>query len=200
MRRAAAQAPFYRVLIHDALGRLRRDSGWIRSRSFVKNYLVHVECAFKDLDTAGAVDTGGVARTLQRPTGGTAPFMKTNAADNIGYMGIQVGTGTTTPTNTSYSLAALIAHGVGAGQLDYGATSFTATAVVGSNVDMVISRTMYNGSGGTITVNEIGVVGQSIDNVGGTRYLLLILDVLASGQPVLDTETITVQYTLRTTV
>lgn len=119
--------------------------------------------------------------------------------DGANYGGV-VGTGTTAPTNSDYQLETQIAHGVGAGQLDYGVQSFTNAAVVSSNVDFVTSRDFYNGSGSTITVTEIGVYAQAKDTVGNTRFFCIIRDVLASSQDVLDTQTLTVQYTMRTTV
>jgi hypothetical protein len=116
------------------------------------------------------------------------------APDNTSTYGIVVGTGTTTPTNSDYKLETQIAHGTASGQLDYGAHSRTESKVVGSNVDFVISRTFYNGSGASITVKEIGIYCQS-----ESYYFCLVRDVITPID-VANTQTLTVQYTLRTTV
>ena len=78
-------------------------------------------------------------------------------ATNSTY-GILVGTGTMAPANTDYTIQTQTAHGTSANQLQYQATSVGAAAVVGSNVDRVVMRIFVNGSGGTITLKEIGIV------------------------------------------
>jgi len=122
------------------------------------------------------------------------------AADNNDAYGIVVGSGTTPPTSSDYKLETKIAHGVGAGQLDYGAHSLTVAAVVGSNVDLVISRTLYNGSGATVTIKEIGVYEYGDHPfLGGMKVAMLIRDVITPVEVEVG-ETVSVQYTLRTTV
>lgn len=115
---------------------------------------------------------------------------------NVG-VGIVVGTGTTPVTNTDYVMEALIAHGVGAGQLSYGAGSKVTTAEVGVNVDLQKIRTFSNTSGGTINVTEIGIHSEGISVASHdflTLHEIVTLTAVANGQ------TLTVTITYRTTV
>jgi len=190
----------YRAVVRDVDGRVKRDTGLQLSRSFVFQFLQILMGAMGNRDVAGGKDTGGAARTIDgsQLNVGYVEFVK--APDDNDTYGLVVGTGVTAEDTMDYALATKIAHGVGAGQLDYGAHSFTDPAEVGANVDMVITRTFYNGSGGTITVNEIGAYCRSVYTTDTIGYFCIIRDVLAAGVEVADTETLTVQYTIRTTV
>ena len=84
--------------------------------------------------------------------------------------GILVVTGTNAPANTDYTIQTQTAHGTSANQLQYQATSVGAAAVVGSNVDMVIMCIFDNGSGGTITLKEIGIVWYGYGDGVTLRY------------------------------
>jgi hypothetical protein len=194
---------YYRTIVTDKNGKVVKRSRWRKSRSFVIAYLQHIDSALahaygSPLLSVSIKDTGGVIRTI--PGGSDAKtIMACFAPDNDDTYGIVVGTGTTAPTNTDYNLGAKIAHGTGAGQLDYGAHSRTAPTVVGANVDYVISRSFYNGSGASITVNEIGIIVSTYDTGVFQRFFLIVRDVIAP-VTVNDTQTLTVQYTWRTTV
>jgi hypothetical protein len=192
----------YRVLVKDENGKVVKKTKWRKSRSFVIAYMQHMQLLMNTVNVA-MIDTGNVSRTVMHPYQAAFtqhPILDVNAGDNADTFGLVVGTGTTAPTNTDYALATQIAHGTGAGQLDYGAHSFTAPAVVAGNIDFIISRSFYNGSGATITVREIGIYCMSTDTGTALRYFCVVRDVLASSVDVLATQTLTVQYTLRTTV
>jgi hypothetical protein len=197
---------YYRVLIHDKQGTLVKRTRWKESESFVLQFLQHIDVLVNHAQgvagiAASTKDMGGTSRNLQALTLGpwfTVNFLAVFSADNDATYGVLVGTGTTAVTNVDYKIETLIAHGVGAGQLDYGAHSRTAAQVVGSNVDFVISRAFYNGSGGSITVNEIGISCATVDSGGNTRYFLIVRDVITP-VAVANAQTLTVQYTLRTT-
>jgi len=82
-------------------------------------------------------------------------------------MGILVGTGTTGFTSTDTALATKIAHGTGAGQLEYGVCPDTSTttepATVGDKTSMKIARNFINNSGASITIKEVGI--QSVNGL-----------------------------------
>ena len=125
-----------------------------------------------------------------------ASFNAEGGATQVAW-GIVVGTGSTPQANDDYVMETLIAHGSGATQLNYGATSKVAAQVVGGNVDFVLQRTFVNGSGGTINVTEFGIYMSS--NTGsGTDYNLGMHDVVGA-VAVLNGQTLTVTYTFRTT-
>jgi len=65
---------------------------------------------------------------------------------------IQVGSGSQAFSLTLTGLAAPIANGTGAGELQYGSISISWT----SNA-IFVSQTFYNNSGGTVSVTEIGL-------------------------------------------
>jgi len=195
---------YYRIIVKDKNGKVIKKTRLRRSRSFTIAMLQFIEqliCRDYDstIDAPYVIikNTVGVNKTLH-------PSMSNSVCavfcpDNSSTWGILVGTGTTAPTNMDYNLATQIAHGTGAGQLDYGAHSRVQAREVGSNVDLVISRSFYNGSGNTVTIKEIGFTCASMDDTANPFYFLLARDVV-SDTPVLNTETATVQFTLRTTV
>lgn len=199
----------YRVLVKDKNGKLVKKTRWRKSKSYTIAFLKHIDVFFNHIyntvgTTVSIIDIGNVARDVRAWTtidGASGKYMTVLSPDNSSSYGIQVGSGVTAPTNVDYALETQIAHGVGAGQLDYGAHSRTAAGVVGANVDFIISRAFYNGSGGNVGVNEIGMACATAEyNTWTARYFLLIRDVLPSTVTVADTQTLTVQYTLRTTV
>lgn len=190
-----------RVIVRDRDGRIKHDLGLVPSRSWVIAFLENLYVYFKSTGThAGVEDTGGTSRTVGGVSPTQATTMNMHGPDDNDAYGIVVGTGTTAEANTDYALDTQIAHGLGAGQLDYGATSWTAPAEIGAYIDLIFSRAFYNGSGDTVTVYEIGIYAICKDSGGNVRYFCVVRDVLAAGVAVADMETLTVQYTLRTTV
>lgn len=189
----------HRTIIKDKNGKIIKQSKWTPCHSFLKQFLQTLESMFCNANMT-VKDTGGTNRTIIRNGTTRAFLIYITAGDNDDNFGIVVGTGTTSPTNTDFQLETQITHGVGAGQLDYGAHSTTTTTVVGNNVDFVVSRDLYNGSGSTITVTEIGIYTRSENTVAVSCYFCSIRDVLTASQDVLNTQTLTIQYTLRTTV
>jgi hypothetical protein len=108
---------------------------------------------------------------------------------------IVAGTGTTPPANIDYKIETKIAQGSAVAQLQHGATACSAANINGANVDMVISRIFINGSGGTITLKEIGIYPK---NAIQTNVFLLIHD--AVNQTINNGEVALVSYDMRTTV
>jgi len=183
-----------RLFVTNKEGEIVFDSGLQPSHSFVLQFLeaFYAMCSA----TAYAVTTIGNVETAWP---GAEVISLNGAAANV-YEGIVVGTGTVAEASSDIAMGALIANGVGAGQLQYGLQGFTQPAIAGANVDFVMTRTFINGSGSTITVTEIGIHEQDSTHDTATTSRLAIRDVLASGVAVADAATLTVQYTLRTTV
>lgn len=191
--------------IRDKAGNITFDSGDLPSSSFVLSFLKHIwhlmnhEYAVNPPDEGTHPDTAGANRTL-RGNVTTGNMFNYAAPLNISTYGTVVGTGTAAEANSDYALQTQIAHGVGAGQLSYGACGTVEAIVVGSNVDMTLTRSWLNGSGGVITVNEIGVYVSSQDSAAAQRFFCIVRDVLAAGDAIPNGSTYTVVYTLRTTV
>jgi len=165
------------------------------SKSFVIQFLQLLNICFQDLEKT-VKDTGGTSRTVNAPTYGGREFLMVGAPAGNDAYGIQVGTGTTSPTNLDYALESKIAHGTGAGQLQYQAVSVADPTEVAGNVDLVISRVFLNASGAKITVNEVGLVSYGYA-YPSYCYFLIARDLLTFD--ILDGESKSVGYTIRTT-
>ncbi|MBA7589973.1 hypothetical protein ES708_32072 [subsurface metagenome] len=118
------------------------------------------------------------------------------------YIGIQVGTGITAVTPTDTALATRIAHGRSAGQLEYGGCELFGIAFSDPNGEFTIRRYFTNASGGSITVNEVGIysVGCSKKSSGYSWAFLIARDVVSPGVAVLDGEILRVTYVPQITV
>jgi len=112
--------------------------------------------------------------------------------------GTVVGTGNTAPVITNYVMETLIAHGVGGGQLQYSVVTFGAPASDATTSQLTITRNFANGSGGAITVNEIGLYARVFD--GAARYIMLIRDVIGGGIAVPNGQTLTTNYRPQATI
>ena len=86
-----------------------------------------------------------------------------------------------------------------AGEFQWEAHAYTTTGRVGGNVDYEQRRTYTNGSGGSITIEEIGMYVDTFDSGEASQHFCILRD-LTGGVAVADTYTASVKYTLRTTV
>jgi len=161
-------------------------------KSFVLQFLQLLEA---HMYPSVNVNIQDVTDTTKSVTKGTVTFHSEWAVTDDDR-GIMVGIGTTPPTNTDVAMETKIVHGTGAGQLSYGATSKTTTTEVGANIDFVFTRTFNNGSGNTINVTETGIICIATNT---TTYFLIAHDTF-SAVAVANGQTLTVNYTLRTTV
>jgi hypothetical protein len=121
-----------------------------------------------------------------------------NAGSGDNTFGIVVGTGTAAVTISDYHLQTIIANGTGSGQLQYGSVSFASPSTTGTTRQFTISRTFTNGSGASITVNEVAlyvkfeVSGPTVDYFCVERSLLTFTITSGSSE--------TVIYTIKATV
>jgi len=100
-----------------------------------------------------------------------------------------VGSGTTPPKITDTGLTNQIGNGSGPGQLQYGNDSFT-TPIINTNTNTASftwSKTFNNGSGGNVTVSEVGAYF-------GSTFVLH--DLLPSSITLLPNQVLTVVYTI----
>lgn len=193
---------YYRLTIKDKKGKVVKRTRLRKSHSFVRAFLQMLESLGFAEDIPNVFDIGNVNRTLDvstmAPASGDSIYMK--GADDDDQFGPVVGTGSGAEDNANYALTTQVVHGVGAGQLDYGPTGKVAAAIVGPNVDLIVTRTFVNSSGGTIAITEIGIYGQTTYTTGTRGWFCMIRDLLPSSVSVLNGQTLTVEYTLRTTV
>ncbi len=166
-----------------------------RSESFVENFLKMLMVKMEGRSTTfgeAFTDTGGATVYLDDNN----TVFDVNAAINIATYGIVVGTDNTAPTVTDTALVTQIAHGVGAGQLQYSATTFGAPASDATTSQFTVTRNFANGSGGAITVQEVGLYTRHYPFNGASvvAYVMLIRDVIAGGISVLNGQTLTINY------
>jgi hypothetical protein len=110
--------------------------------------------------------------------------------------GIRIGTDNTAEALNDYSLGSLIAHGTGAGQMQYSVTSLTEAWDAGnSRWYAQWDREFTNGSSGSITVNEMDMVFNA--NAQSNSYMQMYRDVIGGGQAVDVGESLGVTYEIR---
>lgn len=148
------------------------------------------------------IQRGNTARHIKK-IDGTSPSVDpyyTNFSIKAGAgaltTGIVVGTGDTAVDADDYVMETIIAHGIGAGQLEYGVANiaggqFIAPQYSGSSGHFSANRQFANNSGGTITVKEIGMYA-----VMGC----IARDVLVSAQDVADGQAMVVTYEFKVTI
>lgn len=186
-------------------GKLQKTTGDKKAHSFVLQFLQAMEASIAHAlnvasDAFNMTDTSNTSRSIQVTTGGTSwsfSYWAVEAPANTTTYGIQIGTGTTAPANTDHTIETIINNGVSSGQMQWGSCGVCTCAIVGSNVDLVISRAFSNSSGGTITLREIGLTGY-MSNSAGPYVFLFAHD--AVNQAVNTAQTATVTYMMRTTV
>lgn len=145
---------------------------------------------------AGAVSMIDISNTSRSVTwAATTRCQVDGPAGNTNY-GIVAGTGTNAVTMTDYALQTLIAHGTGAGQLSYGAVTFTGPTTSGKTRYFEFQRALTNGSGGSITVNEIGLY---VYPTSTAYYYMYLRDVLGSGVVVNNGQVLTIKYRVSVT-
>jgi len=80
-------------------------------------------------------------------------------------IGLIVGASDSAFSATATALTAKIAHGTGAGQLEYSvmpyATDTVEPATNGSKTTMTLARRFENSSGGSVTIKEVGIMSVS---------------------------------------
>lgn len=173
-------------------------------KTFKANSLVNafagILCAGYSASLASAgitvQDTGGTNRNLYSSSAYQYGTPRMDAGAGVTTYGIVVGSGSSAVTVSDYQLGTLIAHGTGAGQLTYGAVELPANFTIsGSDAYFRFSRTLTNGSGGNVTINEIGLYGRTF----ATTWYFLI-DRTLSTVVLADTDAKVITYEFKVTV
>jgi hypothetical protein len=121
-----------------------------------------------------------------------AQLSSSNATYFYWMASIQVGSGTQSFSLTLNGLAVPIANGTGTGELQYGTIS-----VNYAPASIFISVTVFNNSGGTINVTEIGLFGTfGFFNYSTSYTFLLSYDTLSSAVSIPNGALATFQVTL----
>jgi hypothetical protein len=166
-----------------------------KSESFVRQFLelLWIQAAGIPEVTgfaSGIRDIGNTLRTGIHQSGYN--FACNGGAGEVNF-GIIVGTDNTAPTINDYVLGTPIAHGVGAGQLQYSAVTFAVPVADATTTQFTITRDFANGSGGPITVQEVALYVKGFD-YNTTYYFMAIRDVIPGGIAVANGQTLTLNY------
>ncbi len=144
------------------------------------------------------------ARTLTRTNDLNTSYTpswayKCNAPANDDSNGLVVGSGANPVAVTDTKLQTQIAHGVGAGQLSYSATTISAPSTAGSTRKFTVQRMFTNNSGAQVTINEAGLY---IADIGSSQLykFCFIREAVSPGINVADGASATVTYTIGVTV
>lgn len=183
------------MVVRDPDGKIITDTGRKPARSFVIQFLEN----FYGMALGGvytATDVDGAESNYTYDDWETTKVFSLDGPVNDDTFGVVIGTGDTAETNTDYALETQLTEGVGAGNITHGAVVFTGTAVVGANVDLEVKRAFTNATGSTITVKEAGLYVITFD----TYFFCIVRDVLAASVELPDNCSLTVLYTIRTTV
>jgi len=192
---------FYRLLLFDERGKLVKDTGLTPSHSYVLQFLQGIEALLGAI-TKTAKDINNTSQTIVRSDGQMNFALGCDAPAGDDTYGIVVGTndGAIPESNTNYKLDTKILHSaVGeAGKLNYRAVTLVAPTPIAGNVDLDVSRPFINETADPIVVKEIGIYVKSYD--GSAWHYFLILRDVVSDFSVSAGYTLTVVYTLRTTI
>lgn len=117
------------------------------------------------------------------------------------FLGPQIGTGTTAVAIDDNALETRIAHGETSGQMIHHGAYLNNFQISGTTATFDIVKIFENASGGSITVNEIGLY-ESSDIFEGQIYGVLCMyrEVLASGVAVANGQLLKVTITVELTV
>lgn len=179
---------------------IRNDKGKVRYKktmqchSFVDNFLKLIYLCMSKNNVSLQNTANGTENYVSAYNVGSY-YLECDAASTNTNYGVIVGTGTTAPTISDYSVETKIAHGTSSGQLQYSATSVGAPTTDATTSTLVVTRLFTNASGGSIDINECGLVVRSNDD-----YVLIIRDIISPAITVADAEELTLNYKIKATV
>ena len=187
-----------RCVVRDPDGKIITDTGEKRARSFVLQFLTFIYAMGRATDQL-AKATDGTNDPLYTDSMLIERAFRIMAGVGEDPWGVVVGTGDTAADNADFTLETQLTEGVGAGNITHGSVITVNAAVVGANVDFIVERAFSNLTGSEITVKEAGIYtrwGFLAENY----YHCIIRDVLSPAVDVPDKCSLTVIYTVRTTV
>lgn len=211
---------YFQCFAYDENYSYLRQSRKRRSRSFVQGFLKSQFRWFEQSTSISVTDIDGANQTMSTSAagGGNSAFSASSflnctspgrGGGSIGggvdwttstQAGIVVGTGTTAVTPQDYQLATLVADGTSAGTLEYltcGGGALTTSASQGS---FTLERLFRNSSGGSITLNEVGIYTLFHTAAGAIEHFCIIRDLISPGFAVLNGEYMRVIYTITMSV
>ena len=169
--------------------------------SFTKNFIHIINNNFFEVDnatliktTASAVAPSATCTTMDITADATEDTYGIVVGTNGLGVGSIAGISSTVAGPDDWALKLQIEHGTSAGQLSYGA--MTVDPFNYSTGEITFRRTFTNNSGGSVTVGEVGIIG----NTNTTDFFLITRDIRDKMLTTLnitlaDTEILTITYT-----
>lgn len=193
-----------RAVVTDPDGKVVSDTEDKPASSFLIQFLEFIRGLFNAFNMLATATNGGESYIYHisgtsAATRICARAFNADAAAGDSGKGIVIGTNTgeTAEDNENYKLDTQL----GSGAITHGTQLFEYATVAGANVDLVLKRAFTNLTGSTIGVKEVGIyVYQSQGGAAGTGRHCIIRDVFPGTVNVPDNHTLTIYYTLRTTV
>jgi len=183
-----------------------REHRVLKSKSYVRQFLELLLVQMNMVSEAHPMPIRDTGNNIREVAFSSFTFGCNAPIGNPVY-GLVVGTATTAPTIDDHALWAQIAHGTGAGHIQYGDVAFGLPTATGTESHFTVTRDFSNASGATITVNEIALYVRALGSQPGNTYdrdsiwvFMTIRDVIAGGIDVLNGETLTVNYRQQATV
>lgn len=145
-------------------------------------------------------DISGTSRENSNTSYGTRLYSPDGVTGNTGgtSFGVVLGTSNSAEDFEGYALGSLIAHGTGSGQLTYTESVCGYATYDSGTWTQTFSRVANNNSGGSITVNEIGIYALSMI-ANASRTVLIDRTLLSPGVAVPDAYKLTATYTTQLT-
>jgi len=180
------------IEVRDRQGRIKKRHKQ-QMKSFVRNFLKHLKCAFQEANETGLVDTSGNTVEIYHPFAGNYHFLDVKGGEGGATKGIVIGSGTTPPTNDDYKLESQYNTSV----FSYSSTSITIVDEEGYVVLRII-RTFTNVSGSSKTINEVGLICRTGSPTVTNALILIARDVLSTPITVEDGESVVIRYVIKT--
>jgi len=182
---------FYEVIARNRDGKITAHLEG-EARSWLKQWSQLIYGGMSGI-TQTVTDTGGTGRVQSV----TYDLLGVASSAGDATRGVIVGAGVVGVHIEDYRLAAQIAHGAGAGQLNHQATEVIYPPVAGaSECSFQLKRIFVNQGGITVSVNEIGIYGA----ITSAYKACLARDVLPGAVDIPDGGSITVIYTIKAVV
>ena len=187
----------FRAVVKDPDGKVIHDTGQKPSKSFVIQFLEYFYGLFRGTSFS-ATDTLNAEQPLFSTTVKHSQMFRCDYDVVLDKSGIMVGTGTAALDNEDYKLQTQLTEGAGAGEISHANMIFGDAGVVGPNVDLECHRSFTNNTGSSIAVSECGVYCYRL--IAPLISHCLIRDLISPAVTVPDKCSLTIYYTMRTTV
>ena len=185
-----ACALYYQYDIHRHGHRVRHTRPKL-SHSFLIAYARMLYLKFAAATNQSITNTAGASQVVYSWT-----YCDVDTAAGTSTNGLVTGTGTNAVALADTALQTQIAHGVGAGQLDYGASVVNAPSSDSTSTTLILTRVFANSSGGSITVREIGIYAGMIITTATTQRFCIVRDLATIA--LVNGDQLTLNYILKT--